>query len=163
MKSIHCLASVAAAAVVVALGSGPVQAQGWRPVVAFSYPAGSAGQSAQITCMGPNDFTGAYRVLVQGTGVTGEVVSTTPPSDGKPNPKAINSDQRGTPPIPSTLDHARARRRRTQRRACASSASPRRAGSATPPGWWWAMRLRSWRRSRTTTAPRRSRSARRAR
>src|SRR5262249_21136817 len=82
-------------------------AQAARPLILYTFPAGlQRGQTTQVTAAGPADFAGAYRVLIQGTGVTAEVVSTTPPWDGKP--ETINSAQipdvgGGAAPTPATI------------------------------------------------------------
>jgi hypothetical protein len=76
-----------AAALIVALLTAPAAAQTSFPMVTHCTPAAvQRGTAAEVEVAGQMNFAGAYKVLVEGTGVTAEVVK---PKDGKPaDPKA---------------------------------------------------------------------------
>src|SRR5437667_100136 len=53
----------------------PAGAQTSFPFLTSLYPCGlQRGATAEITLSGEHNFHGAYRVLIQGSGVTGEVI-----------------------------------------------------------------------------------------
>lgn len=67
-----------------ALLAGRASAQTSYPFLYSLYPCGlQRGTTAEITLFGLHNYHGAYRVLIGGTGVTGEVVV---PKDGWPKP-----------------------------------------------------------------------------
>jgi hypothetical protein len=59
-------------------------AQTLRPVILSAYPPGlQRGRTAEIAVTGMNGFQGAYRAVIEGSGVTAEVVPVVPDKDGK--------------------------------------------------------------------------------
>ncbi len=77
-----------AAALLAAFLAGPALAQTSFPMITHCTPtAVQRGSTAEVEVAGQMNFAGAYKVLVEGAGVTAEVV---PPKGGKPaDPKAV--------------------------------------------------------------------------
>ncbi|HMC88552.1 MAG TPA: hypothetical protein VKI17_03345 [Gemmataceae bacterium] len=67
----------------------PVQAQTSYPMITDTYPvAVQRGLSSDVTVEGQMDFSGIYKVLIEGTGVQGEILAAQPAKTTMPAKKA---------------------------------------------------------------------------
>jgi hypothetical protein len=67
-------------------------AQTSYPMITHAYPvAVERGKATEVTVEGQQDFTGAYQVIVEGTGVAAEVVTADPPKPGPGGRAAVRS------------------------------------------------------------------------
>jgi hypothetical protein len=82
----RCLRVAFLSALLSALPSAGLYAQTSYPFLHSLYPCGlQRGTTAEITLSGAHNYHGAYRVMIDGTGVTGEVIV---PPNGWPPPDA---------------------------------------------------------------------------